>query len=93
VQELGRLPAATAAEGLPHATTGPISVEEAKLRFLLRVSEELRRPLAVLVGYLDMVQDGTIADAREALPILVGKASELNQLIGDLLERARDERW
>jgi signal transduction histidine kinase len=75
----------------PRSDSMPI--QEAKLQFLLRVSEELRRPLAVLAGYLEMIQDGTITEPQKTMPILVGKAAELNRLITEWLERARDEEW
>lgn len=91
-RDLARLPEINAGEAiLP--VGGAIPINEVKLRFLLRVSEELRSPLAVLTGYLDMIQDGTISDPLEAMPILVGKAGELNRVISELLQRARDEQW
>jgi signal transduction histidine kinase len=64
-----------------------------KLHFLLRVSEELRQPLTLLAGYMEMIDEGTIADPRDVVPILIRKTAELNTLVTHLLERARAEAW
>jgi signal transduction histidine kinase len=70
-----------------------LGLDDAKLHFLLRVSEELRQPITLLAGYMDMINQGTISDPRDVVPILIRKTAELNALVTNLLERARAEAW
>jgi signal transduction histidine kinase len=75
------------------------SLERAKSDFLRLASHELRGPLAVVGGYVDMLAAGTFgpvdqADVRRPLPVLQDKVGEMNELIDQMLEMARleDER-
>lgn len=74
----------------------PLDIEQLKSEFLLLVSHELRGPLAVLRGYLDMVSGGTFgklpAALETVLPVLNRKGDELNRLLEQMLEAARVER-
>jgi signal transduction histidine kinase len=70
-------------------------VGEAKAAFLNLAAHELRTPLAVIRGYLSMLEDGTypVPDRTrdEAVNTLVAKAQELESLVEALLTSARLE--
>ena len=67
----------------------------AKSEFLNMAAHELRTPLAVVVGYLSMLSDGTFgelnSDCDRVLQILRQKGDELNRLVDDLLTASRIE--
>jgi signal transduction histidine kinase len=67
----------------------------AKSEFLNMAAHELRTPLAVIVGYLSMLHDGTFGDLTEdwqrVLQILMQKGEELNHIVDGLLTAARIE--
>ena len=67
----------------------------AKSEFLNLAAHELRTPLAVIVGYLSMLADGTFgevsAELRQAFEILTEKSEELNRIVDDLLTASRLE--
>jgi signal transduction histidine kinase len=67
----------------------------AKSEFLNMAAHELRTPLAVVVGYLSMLADGTFGevtpDWNRVLEILNQKGDELNRLVNDLLTASRIE--
>jgi signal transduction histidine kinase len=67
----------------------------AKSEFLNLAAHELRTPLAVIVGYLSMLHDGTFGevtpDWSRVVRILMEKGHELNQLVDGLLTAARIE--
>lgn len=67
----------------------------AKSEFLNMAAHELRTPLAVVVGYLSMLSDGTFgtlnSDCDRVLEILRQKGDELNRLVDDLLTASRIE--
>jgi two-component system, sensor histidine kinase len=67
----------------------------AKSEFLNMAAHELRTPLAVLVGYLSMLSDGTFGeltkDWQRVLQILTQKGDELNRIVDSLLTAARIE--
>ena len=72
------------------------ALEQAKSDFLRLASHELRGPIAVVAGYVDMLADGTFgppesADVARPLPILQEKVREMNELIDQMLEMARLE--
>jgi len=64
-----------------------------KSAFLSMAAHELRTPLSVVIGYLSMLQDGTLTadQAREPIEMLVAKANELTKIVNDLLMAARVE--
>jgi len=70
-------------------------VGKAKSAFLNLAAHELRTPLAVIRGYLSMLEDGTypVPDRtrEEAVDTLVSKAQELESLVEALLTSARLE--
>jgi len=67
----------------------------AKSEFLNMAAHELRTPLAVIVGYLSMLHDGTFGeitpDWSRVLQILIQKGGELNSIVDGLLTAARIE--
>ncbi len=71
------------------------ALEETKTHFLNLASHELRGPLTVIRGYLSMMEKGSLGEINEkvsrVLPLLVGKAEEMNLLIEQMLEAARLE--
>ncbi len=66
---------------------------KSKSAFLSMAAHELRTPLSVITGYLSMLQDGSIPPSKAAQPlrVLMGKATELNSIVDDLLTAARIE--
>jgi signal transduction histidine kinase len=68
---------------------------EAKTAFLNLAAHELRTPLAVIRGYLSLLEDGTypVPDRtrEEAVETLVSKAQELESLVETLVMAARLE--
>jgi signal transduction histidine kinase/putative methionine-R-sulfoxide reductase with GAF domain len=69
------------------------AVEQVKSEFLRLASHELRGPLAVLGGYLSMIDDGSVRrdEFERVLPVLAGKVAEMNRLVDQMLETARLE--
>jgi signal transduction histidine kinase len=69
--------------------------EEARSRFMTLAAHELRTPLAVIRGYLSLLEDGTypVPDRTraEAVETLVSKAQELESLVELLVMAARLE--
>src|SRR5438270_6547749 len=70
-------------------------LEKAKAEFLRLASHELRGPAAMLGGYLSMMEDealGPIPERlRPVLPLLKGKAAQINMLANEMVEAARLE--
>ncbi len=81
------------AEQLKRVAERATELEQAKSRLLNLASHELRGPLAVLRGYISMIADGTIPAEKVAAitPILVAKATQMNNLVQQMLESARLE--
>src|SRR5439155_25154587 len=50
-----------------------LALEEMKSRFLRLASHELRGPLALVRGYVDMIRDGSLSgdDLHKALPVMM----------------------
>ncbi len=72
-----------------------IELEHAKSEFLRLASHELRGPVAILRGYLSMVDEGTLGEVppgvARVLPILTATASGMNQIVDQMLDTARLE--
>src|SRR5215467_1669823 len=72
-----------------------MQLEQLKTDFLKLASHELRGPLAVVRGYVSMMEDGTLGEVGKgvapALPVLRAKLDEMNQLINEIVETARLE--
>lgn len=70
-------------------------ISQMKSDFLKTASHELRTPITVLMGYVDMMGDGSLGEVPEgwALPMtqLRIKVGELNRLVQMMLEASRAE--
>ena len=70
-------------------------ISQMKSDFLKTVSHELRTPLTVLMGYIDMMEDGSLGLVPEAWQKPMGqlklKVEELNRLVQMMLEASRAE--
>ncbi len=70
-------------------------LERMKSDFLNLASHELRGPLAVLRGYVSMLEDGSLGSlsegTRAVLPVMTAKLREMNLVINQMLETARLE--
>lgn len=68
-------------------------LEAMKGRILNLAAHELRGPVTVISGYLTMIADGSVDQTmlRRILPILIGKAAQMDMLITQMLEAARLE--
>ncbi len=69
------------------------ATELVKTEFLHLASHELRGPLAVVGGYLSMIEDETFCAVpeplREVVPIMTAKVAEITQLVDQMLDTAR----
>jgi len=70
-------------------------LERSKSDFLRLASHELRGPVAVLQGYLSMLDDGSLGKlppaAHSVVPLLSDRVRQINRLIEQMLESARLE--
>jgi signal transduction histidine kinase len=71
------------------------ALERTKSEFLNLASHELRGPITLIRGYLDMLNSGSLGPVSKALqrvlPALQIKADEMNSLIEQMIEAARLE--
>ncbi|MFN2462982.1 MAG: sensor histidine kinase [Candidatus Dormibacteria bacterium] len=68
-----------------------VELERLKTEFMKLASHELRGPLTVIRGYLEMLSDGTIHEAAEPYAVITAKANQMNLLLNQMLEVARLE--
>jgi PAS domain S-box-containing protein len=68
-------------------------LERTKSEFLNIASHELRGPVALVRGYLSMLEDGTLApdELPGILPVMTGKLQQMELLVQRMLETARLE--
>lgn len=68
-----------------------VELEDMKRRILNLAAHELRGPVAVIRGYLEMLADGSLDERalRRVLPILNGKAAQMDALVTQMLDVAR----
>ncbi|GKX61744.1 phosphate regulon sensor histidine kinase PhoR [Pragia fontium] len=67
-------------------------LEEVRRKFFTNVSHELKTPLTVLQGYLEMLDDETRADIRQkALASMKGQTERMSSLVNQLLTLSRIE--
>ncbi len=71
------------------------NLEKSKSQFLSLASHELRSPLAVMGGYLSMLEQGSLGplkeEGRRAVAVLRARTLEMNMLVDQMLEAARLE--
>lgn len=71
------------------------SLEKAKTEFLNVASHELRGPMTVIMGYLTMLEAGSLSDlstqTKSVLPLLIAKSHEVTWMIEQMVEAARLE--
>jgi signal transduction histidine kinase len=69
------------------------SLEKVKSEILNLVSHELRSPLTVALGYVNMLEEGALGSmdgqSRSVLPIVAAKLSEMEALVQQMLETSR----
>lgn len=73
--------------------SGLNTLEEARRSFVANVSHELRSPLTSMRGFLEAMQDGTIAqeDYAKYLDIVINENRRMTSMVNDLLDLARIE--
>lgn len=81
------------AEALRDHANRLAQLERTKTEFLNVASHELRGPLALVRGYLSMLEDGTLAPEQlvSALPVISAKLQQMELLVQRMLETARLE--
>jgi signal transduction histidine kinase len=94
--ELGRAARRSAeeeAEKLRQHAERMAGLEEVKSQFLNLASHELRGPLAVVQGYLSMIEEGALKgrQLRAALPVMSSRLRQMNMLVNEMLDTARLE--
>ncbi|MDY7093432.1 MAG: response regulator [Acidobacteriota bacterium] len=69
------------------------AANQAKTRFLAVLSHEIRSPLGVILGYLDLLQDPRVPeeDHQRYLDIIRRACTHLSRLLGDFLDISRIE--
>ena len=71
------------------------AIEGSKTQFLNLASHELRGPVTVIRGYVSMLEGGLLgqlnARGRKAAGVMASKATEMNELIEEMMEAARLE--
>ena len=69
------------------------ALEEVKSRFLRLASHELRGPLALVRGYVSMIDDGSLQgeDLKRVAPVLLAKLSQMTGMLNEMLETSRLE--
>jgi len=69
------------------------AIESNKTQFLNLASHELRGPVTVIRGYVSMLEGGLLGHlndrGRKAAAVMSAKASEMNELIEEMIEAAR----
>ncbi len=62
--------------------------QDAKSRFIMGVSHDLRTPVALIKGYSEAITDGIVTDAnavKNSVSIIYSKADQLESMINDLI--------
>jgi len=68
-------------------------LERTKSTFLNLASHELRAPLALVRGYVSMIEDGSLEvdEVRDIAPLLTARLTQMEALVQQMLETARLE--
>jgi len=65
------------------------NVEQIRRDFVANISHELRTPVTVLLGYLELLQNHASPDVSEAVDHMHGQVIQMKSLLDDLLELSR----
>jgi two-component system phosphate regulon sensor histidine kinase PhoR len=65
------------------------NVEQIRRDFVANISHELRTPVTVLLGYLELLQNHPARDVAEAVKSMHGQTLQMKALLDDLLELSR----
>jgi two-component system phosphate regulon sensor histidine kinase PhoR len=65
------------------------NLEQIRQDFVANISHELRTPVTVLLGYLEMLQDHSSKDVASAVDRMHNQAVQMKLLLDDLLELSR----
>lgn len=65
------------------------NVEQMRRDFVANISHELRTPVTVLMGYLEIMKDHSSEDVATVAGRMLGQASQMKDLLDDLLELSR----
>ncbi len=65
------------------------NLEQIRRDFVANISHELRTPVTVLLGYLELLQNHSARDVAEAVKRMHGQAVQMKALLDDLLELSR----
>jgi two-component system phosphate regulon sensor histidine kinase PhoR len=65
------------------------NVEQIRRDFVANISHELRTPVTVLLGYLELLQDHSARDVSAAVGHMHGQVVQMKSLLDDLLELSR----
>lgn len=76
---------------LTHAKMAAEAANEAKSRYLVAVSHEIRSPLSAIYGYAQLLELGDAVSSTEAGAVIRRSAEHLSNLVESLLEISRVE--
>jgi len=65
------------------------NVEQMRRDFVANISHELRTPVTVLMGYLEIMKEHSNEDVATVASRMLGQASQMKELLDDLLELSR----
>ncbi len=65
------------------------NVEQMRRDFVANISHELRTPVTVLMGYLEIMKDHSSEDVATVAGRMLGQASQMKDLLDDLLQLSR----
>lgn len=67
------------------------AAEELRREMLVKVSHDLRTPLAMITGYAEAVRDLPGENTAENIQVILDEAQRLSGVVSDVLDRARRE--
>jgi len=65
------------------------NVEQMRRDFVANISHELRTPVTVLMGYLEIMKDHSSEDVATVAGRMLGQATQMKDLLDDLLELSK----
>lgn len=78
---------------LKNAKENAEKASEAKTAFLANVSHEIRTPLSSMIGYVELIQDGTVLgkELKEYCDIIIRNGQQVITIVDDVLDLERVE--